>query len=88
MEWEIEFLPSAVKELASLPPPVRQRIGEKIDGLRAEPRPPTARLLRGGGRGLYRLRTGSYRILYRVRDRVVSVLIVRVGLRRDIYRGL
>jgi len=66
MEWEIEFLPAAVKELASLAQPVRKRVGERID----------------------RLRTGSYRILYRVRDRVVSVLIVKVGHRRDIYRGL
>ncbi|MFF2547718.1 type II toxin-antitoxin system RelE/ParE family toxin [Kitasatospora sp. NPDC058063] len=37
--------------------------------------------------GLYRLRVGAYRLAYEVQDDVLVILVVKVGNRRDIYRG-
>jgi len=34
----------------------------------------------------YRLRVGDYRILYRVHDDALVILVVRVGHRREVYR--
>jgi mRNA interferase RelE/StbE len=35
----------------------------------------------------YRLRLGDYRILYEVYDRRLVVVVIRVGHRREVYRG-
>ena len=42
--------------------------------------------LKGGLRGIRRLRTGDYRVLYEVEDAALVVLVVRVAHRRDAYR--
>jgi mRNA interferase RelE/StbE len=39
-----------------------------------------------GAEGLYRLRVGDYRIVYRVQDRILVVLVLKVGHRREVYR--
>jgi mRNA interferase RelE/StbE len=35
----------------------------------------------------YRIRVGDYRVIYTIDDSIVRVVIVRVGHRRDVYRG-
>ena len=37
---------------------------------------------------LYRIRVGSYRVVYRIEDEFLVVLVIRIGHRRDVYRGL
>jgi len=39
-----------------------------------------------GEEDLYRLRAGVFRVVYQVRDRILLVLVLRVGHRKDIYR--
>lgn len=39
-----------------------------------------------GGQDLYRVRTGDFRIIYRLEDQELVVLVVRIGHRRDVYR--
>ncbi|MFI8189882.1 type II toxin-antitoxin system RelE/ParE family toxin [Streptomyces sp. NPDC085946] len=41
-----------------------------------------------GPSGLYRLRIGSYRVAYQINDGELVILVVKVGDRRDIHRGL
>ena len=36
---------------------------------------------------MWRIRVGDYRVLYEIRDNVLLVLVVKVGHRREIYRG-
>ena len=43
--------------------------------------------MRGKGLGLHRLRVGAYRIVYRVRWQQISILVIRIGHRREVYRG-
>ena len=71
-------------DLRRLPRPLFQRINRHILALRAEPRPPGARKLKGALEG-WRIRVGDYRIIYLIDDSDQTVTVVRVRHRRDVY---
>lgn len=81
--YRIELRPAAARALRKLDLPVRRRLQGAIALLAQDPRPPTARPLRG--RPALRVRVGDYRIIYTVADHVLLVVVVTVGHRRDIY---
>ena len=83
--YRLEIKRSAAKELTQLPPKVRGRIITRIQALADEPRPVGAEKLSGQER--YRVRQGDYRILYEIEDEILRIMVVRVGHRRDVYRG-
>ena len=72
--------------MQSLPRDIRERIREKIDSLAENPRPHGVKALQGSQKGHLRLRVGEYRIVYRVEDDRLLVLVVAVGHRREVYR--
>lgn len=82
--YDLRIKPSAVKELEALQAKDRRRIVNKIQDLASEPRPPGCEKLSGKDR--YRIRQGVFRILYEIQDREVTVTIVKIGHRRDVYR--
>lgn len=83
--YSVRILPSALKELESLPVNIRRRIVTKIDGLADDPRPEGCRKLTGA-ENIYRLRQGDYRVVYEVQDQVLLVLVVRLGHSKDTSR--
>jgi len=85
VSYEVRILPTAGKAIDSLPKSDRRRVLLRILSLREEPRPHGCQKLRGF-EDVYRVRTGDYRIVYRIADRELLVLIVRVGHRREVYR--
>ncbi len=87
MTCRIEFRPAALRGLKALSADVRRRIKPKIDALADNPRPPGVEKLSGHERR-YRMRVGDYRIIYSIEDQVLLVLIIRLGHRREVYRGL
>ena len=76
--------PSAVKELEALPVKDRRRIAGRIRKVASEPRPAGAEKL--SGQEKYRLRQGDYRVLYAVDESELTLVVVRIGHRRDVYR--
>ena len=68
----------------SIPKPDQLRIVGVIDLLGDNPLPPKALKLRG--REGYRIRVGDYRILYTFDGKVMAVLIIKIGHRKDVYR--
>ena len=82
--YSIEFSTRARRELNRLPPQYAGLVGRGIDGLSENPRPRGS--LRLQARPGYRLRVGSYRVIYQVDDAARLVIINRVGHRRDVYR--
>ena len=82
--YSVLIQPSAAKELRKLPLEQRRRIVAKIGSLADNPRPYGCEKLVENE--LYRIRQGDYRIVYSIRDEVLTVLVVRVGHRRDVYR--
>jgi mRNA interferase RelE/StbE len=86
-EWKIEFLPSATRELLALPEPDRDHVRDSIRSLADDPTPPDSIEMRGKGMGLHRLRVGNYRVVYRVQEERVRVLVIRIGHHSEVYRG-
>jgi mRNA interferase RelE/StbE len=84
MDYRIEFRPAAVKSLRKVDPSMRHRIQGAIAMLAQDPRPPSARRLRG--RPGFRVRVGDYRIIYMITDEVLLVVVVALGHRSDVYR--
>jgi mRNA interferase RelE/StbE len=87
MSYQIEFTPAAQRDLAKLPTNVREAMGPVIAALAGDPRPPRARLL-VNSRGLWRVKAGDYRVLYRIEDKRLVVLLVKVAHRREAYRQI
>ena len=85
MAYAIEFAPSAEREFRKLARAIQARLRPHIDALAREPRPPSAKKLKGRDQ-FWRVRVGDYRIVYEIRDRVLLVLVVRIAHRREAYR--
>jgi mRNA interferase RelE/StbE len=82
--YKIFFKKSVEKDFKVIPKKDLKKILERIEALAEDPRPPGCEKLTGQQR--YRLRQGRYRILYSVQDDELTVWIVKVGHRKDIYR--
>lgn len=75
---------SVRKDLDGIPSKDLQRILERIGSLAGNPRPAGCERLTGQER--YRIRQGNYRILYSIQDSELTVWVVKVGHRREVYR--
>jgi mRNA interferase RelE/StbE len=82
--YEIVFKASVAKDLRPIPNRDVKRILARIDLLATEPRP--AQAIKLSGEEKYRLRQGNYRILYTINDLIITVTIVKIGHRRDVYQ--
>ncbi len=87
MTYSIAIRPKALELIKEQAPKHQKQIRKKIDSLEHEPRPPNAKKLEGGD-GLWRVRTGDFRIVYTIEDEELLVVIVTVGNRKDIYDRL
>lgn len=86
MTYRVSLAPSAARQLRKFDPVVRRRLQAAIELLSIDPRPPAATQL-VGGRGEWRVRTGDYRVIYEIHDDQLVVLVLRLGHRRDVYKG-
>lgn len=82
--FEIVIKRSVAKDLQAIPNADVVRILARIKSLRDDPRPSDARKL--SGREHYRIRQGTYRIVYEIRHLELIVVVIKVGHRRDVYR--
>ena len=81
------MLPSARRELLALRRSIQNHVRDAIRSLADDPFPGDSIAMRGKGAGLHRLRVGSHRVVYRIQAQRVSVLIIRIGHRGEVYRG-
>jgi mRNA interferase RelE/StbE len=82
--YAVELLASAAKALSRLDRSVQVRIARRIDRLAKDPRAGAFKL--PGNDDVWRVRIGDYRILYRIEDDRLVVLVIRIGHRREVYR--
>jgi len=79
------FAPYALKDLKKLPDYVQSAILQKIDHIVSSDRPLNfAKKLTHSELGSYRFRIGDYRAVFDVQG--VTIIILRIGHRKDIYR--
>lgn len=83
--YEVEITSSAARALRKLERAVQVRLARAIDSLATNPRPHGAIKLSAED-DIYRIRAGDYRIIYSIVDRRLTVLVIAVGHRREIYR--
>ena len=83
-EYEIFFKESVWKDLTRVPKNDLKKILSRIQKLYDDPRPVGCEKLTG--EDLYRVRQGKYRIVYSIRDNELTVWVVKVGHRKDVYR--
>ncbi len=84
MRYQVIIPKSVRKELDRLPDDVTQKILNRLTGLETNPRPADVKKLKG--RDAWRIRVGDYRVIYEIHDRILQVIVITVGHRREIYR--
>lgn len=89
MAWTIEYAQSARKPMERLDPMVRRHIraflSERVATL-DDPRQLGGPLQGAHFAGIWRYRVGDYRILVDIQDQTVTVLVVGIGHRGEVYR--
>lgn len=80
---EVFLLPPAQKDLDGLEVRIFRQIIKKIRALSDEPRPHGC--LKLTAEESYRIRTGDYRILYRIDDGAKRIFIYRIKHRKNAY---
>ncbi|MCY4343888.1 MAG: type II toxin-antitoxin system RelE/ParE family toxin [Gammaproteobacteria bacterium] len=83
--YEVEIVRSAEKQLRRLPPTDRERAVSTIASLATNPLPKGVRKLSGYD-DVFRVRFGRYRVLYSISEQTLTILILKVGHRRSVYR--
>jgi mRNA interferase RelE/StbE len=83
-KYKLSFKTSVAKDLRQIPKRDVQSILKRIEGLADDPRPNGSEKLSGLER--FRVRQGTYQIIYEIKDQELIVMVVKVGHRRDVYR--
>lgn len=84
MTYEIRWHPAALREFKRFPRRDQQRIASRVGRLAGDPRPAGSERLIGVDDG-WRLRVGTYRVLYQVRGDAAMILVARVARRGEAY---
>ncbi|MEO5946551.1 MAG: type II toxin-antitoxin system RelE/ParE family toxin [Chitinophagaceae bacterium] len=82
-EYQILITKTAQKQLDRLPDSIAGLLIETIQELSVNPRPHGSKKLKG--RKGYRIRKGDFRIIYDIIDRILTVEVIAIGNRKDIY---
>jgi len=80
---QVELTPDAVEQADALPKPIKKRLRNVLKRLANWPAVSGAKPLRGRLAGWFRLRSGDYRIRFRVEGD--TVIVDKIGHRKDVY---
>ena len=86
MAYSVEFLPAALKQLAKLDKPAQRRILSFLEERAADRPRDVGAATTGELAGFWKYRIGDYRAVCRIDDGRLTVLVVKVGHRREVYR--
>lgn len=84
--YRVEFDDEAAKQLRKLDKSARSRILLAIDKLETNPRPDGVKKLKGH-ENRWRIRVGDWRVVYRIEDGLLVVIVVAVGQRDKVYKA-
>jgi mRNA interferase RelE/StbE len=88
LAWTIEYAETAKRQLRKLDKVAARRIVDFMDTRVAPSDDPRelGKALKGSLGDLWRYRVGDYRVLCNIQDGVLTVLVLQIGNRRDVYR--
>ena len=86
MSWNINVSTQVSKYLKKIDKGIQQQIVKGIDRLRQleDPRK-SGKALQGGYAGFWRYRFGDYRVICEIQDETVTILVIKVGHRKEVY---
>jgi mRNA interferase RelE/StbE len=85
-EYKIFFKKSVEKDFKVIPATYLSKILKRIEDLKSEPRPNGSEKLTGPE--LYRIRQGIFRIVYSIQDNELTIWIVKIAHRKEIYKKI
>jgi mRNA interferase RelE/StbE len=83
-KYHLKIKRSAEKELEALPYKVILKIKADVLSLAEDPFPKGHKKLKGL-KDMYRIRVGDYRIIYTIHPQIITIEILKIGHRKDIY---
>jgi mRNA interferase RelE/StbE len=83
MMWKLTYAASAARSLRKLDPQTQRRIRAALEQLAEDPE--RGKLLQSSLRGLRSWRTGDFRIVFRIVEDRIEIVVLAIGHRRDIY---
>jgi len=84
--YSVLFVKSADKALRQMPRDVAQRIRHRLDGIAADPYADHPDVTKLQNRPGYRLRVRDWRVIYEIQGDRLIILVLKVGLRGEVYR--
>jgi mRNA interferase RelE/StbE len=82
--YSLRIKQSAFKELQRIDKKEWMRVISAIDQLAENPH--IGKLLKGELSGLRRIRSGNYRVIYEINEGEVTILVLRIAHRKQVYR--
>ena len=86
MAYSILLAPPPERQLKAFSQAVQKCLVKRLKRLQVNPRPQGVKKLTGED-DLYRVREGSYRIIYTIREKALIVLVLKIGDRKEVYRS-
>jgi len=88
LAWRIEYAETAKKQLRKLDKVAARRIVDFMDERVAPSDDPRelGKALKGSLGDLWRYRVGDFRVFSDIQDGVLTVLVLQIGNRREVYR--
>lgn len=86
MPYQVVIKPQAEKAILELPRKDQENVYREICAIAVDPKKPGVKPLRHELKGLWKSRVGNYRIVFRVEEGRLLVLVIAVGDRKEIYR--
>jgi len=83
--WVVTYTADALKALSRMDRTMAKRIRGKILALAQGPLAPNNNVKRLTGVEGYRLRVGDWRVIYTLKHEILTVIVIRVGHRSEIY---
>ncbi len=83
--WSVSYTTDALRALTGMSPVIARRIRTKILGLARDPKAPNNNVKKLTGVEGYRLRVGDWRVVYTLKHQQLTVIVIRVGHRSEVY---
>jgi len=83
--WSVTYSADAIKTLSAMDRVIAKRIRAKILALAEDPKTPNNNVKKLSGVEGYRLRVGDWRVIYTLKQQIVTIIVIKVGHRSEVY---
>ncbi len=84
--YKVAYLDSVEEDLKRLDKPTVKKILNRIETYLAKDPRGLGKPLKGDFQGYWRYRWGDYRVIYKISEREILIIVLRISHRREVYR--